>query len=68
MVSGEVVGFASSHPEIPPRVEYSLTALGTSLLSTVLELAGWAADHHAEVRRSQAAYDQEAHRAASEAP
>lgn len=50
----------TSHPEIPPRVEYSLTALGTSLLSTVLELAAWAADHHAEVRRNQSAYDETA--------
>ncbi|HEX6448198.1 MAG TPA: helix-turn-helix domain-containing protein [Trebonia sp.] len=48
----------TSYPEIPPRVEYSLTGLGASLLSTVLELAAWAADHHGEVRESQAAYDE----------
>jgi DNA-binding HxlR family transcriptional regulator len=47
----------TSYPEIPPRVEYSLTTLGTSLLSTVLSLAEWAADHHAEVRGNQVAYD-----------
>jgi DNA-binding HxlR family transcriptional regulator len=47
-----------AYPEVPPRVEYSLTGLGTSLLSTVLGLAAWAADHHGEVRRSQAAYDE----------
>ena len=48
----------TSYPEIPPRVEYALTGLGTSLLSTVLALGKWAADHHVEVRRNQAAYDQ----------
>lgn len=43
--------------EVPPRVEYSLTALGTSLLSTVLELAAWSADRHQEIRRHQSTYD-----------
>jgi DNA-binding HxlR family transcriptional regulator len=47
----------TSYPEVPPRVEYALTELGTSLLSTVLALAAWSADHHAEIRRHQAAYD-----------
>jgi DNA-binding HxlR family transcriptional regulator len=58
----------TSYPEIPPRVEYALTTLGTSLLSTVLELAAWAADHHAEVRRNQSAYDEAAPRADDKAP
>jgi DNA-binding HxlR family transcriptional regulator len=48
----------TSYPEVPPRVEYSLTPLGTSLLSTVLSLAQWAADHHAEVRRNQGRFDE----------
>ncbi|MBC5774694.1 helix-turn-helix transcriptional regulator [Pontibacter sp. KCTC 32443] len=30
------------YPEIPPRVEYELTALGHSLLLKLLELADWA--------------------------
>ncbi|MBE1484887.1 winged helix-turn-helix transcriptional regulator [Plantactinospora soyae] len=47
----------TSYPEVPPRVEYTLTELGTSLLSTVLALAAWSADHHGEIRRHQAAYD-----------
>jgi DNA-binding HxlR family transcriptional regulator len=46
-----------AHPEVPPRVEYSLTCLGTSLLSTVLALAAWSSDHHDEIRRHQAAFD-----------
>lgn len=32
----------NSFPEIPPRVEYSLTSLGQSLLLQLLELADWA--------------------------
>lgn len=30
------------HPEVPPRVEYRLTALGRELLEAVLELSRWA--------------------------
>ncbi|MEW2259662.1 helix-turn-helix domain-containing protein [Streptomyces sp. NPDC047869] len=51
-----------AYPEVPPRVEYSLTGLGTSLLSTVLDLAAWSADHHREIRDNQSAFDAEASR------
>jgi DNA-binding HxlR family transcriptional regulator len=47
----------TAYAEVPPRVEYSLTDLGTTLLSTVLELAAWSADRHVEIRRHQNAYD-----------
>jgi DNA-binding HxlR family transcriptional regulator len=47
----------TAYPEVPPRVEYSLTGLGSSLLSTVLALAAWSADNHAEIRSRQAAFD-----------
>ena len=47
----------TAYAEVPPRVEYSLADLGTSLLATVLELAAWSADRHAEIRRHQNAYD-----------
>ncbi|GAA5011351.1 winged helix-turn-helix transcriptional regulator [Actinopolymorpha pittospori] len=50
----------TAYPEVPPRVEYALTDLGTSLLSTVLALAAWSADHHAEIRRHQQAFDTDA--------
>lgn len=43
--------------EVPPRVEYALTPLGTSLLTTVLELANWSAQHHTEIRTHQANFD-----------
>nr|WP_308117267.1 helix-turn-helix domain-containing protein [Streptomyces fuscigenes] len=47
----------TAYAEVPPRVEYSLTGLGTSLLSTVLDLAAWSADRHTEIRGHQRAYD-----------
>jgi DNA-binding HxlR family transcriptional regulator len=50
----------TAYPEVPPRVEYCLTGLGTSLLSTVLALAAWSADHHTEIRRHQRAFDADA--------
>jgi hypothetical protein len=34
-----------------------LAGLGTSLPSTVLELAAWSADRHAEIRHHHNAYD-----------
>jgi len=46
-----------AYPEVPPRVEYRLTPLGTSLLSTVLALADWSATNYAEIRRNRMAYD-----------
>jgi DNA-binding HxlR family transcriptional regulator len=45
--------------EVPPRVEYTLTPLGTSLLTTVLELANWSAEHHSEIRTHHANFDRQ---------
>ncbi|MGI6224458.1 MAG: winged helix-turn-helix transcriptional regulator [Prevotella sp.] len=36
-------------PEVPPRVEYSLTPLGQSLIPHINALVGWAVDHYSEV-------------------
>lgn len=47
----------TAYAEVPPRVEYSLTGLGNSLLTTVLELAAWSAERHAEIRDHQLTYD-----------
>lgn len=33
------------YAQVPPRVEYQLTALGKSLLDAVIELGNWAAAH-----------------------
>lgn len=35
----------TSYPEVPPRVEYSLTELGRELMERMLPLVEWVADH-----------------------
>ena len=39
----------TAYPEIPPRVEYELTALGRSLLEPLRALVSWASEHMGEV-------------------
>ncbi|MEU8712313.1 helix-turn-helix domain-containing protein [Streptomyces sp. NPDC048663] len=38
-----------AHAEMPPRMEYALTDLGTSLLDAVTVLIDWAGSHHDEI-------------------
>ncbi|HEX2323530.1 MAG TPA: helix-turn-helix domain-containing protein [Streptosporangiaceae bacterium] len=45
------------YPVIPPRVEYSLTPLGRSLLAIVEALVAWSADHVNDVERARYHYD-----------
>jgi DNA-binding HxlR family transcriptional regulator len=45
------------YPTIPPKVEYKLTALGTTLLAPVLPLAGWARSNHATIQGARRKYD-----------
>lgn len=49
------------YPEIPPRVEYSLTPLGETLCEPLLAIIRWTEAHIDEVTASQARYDK-AHR------
>ena len=35
----------TSYPEVPPRVEYSLTDLGRELMERMLPLMNWIAEH-----------------------
>jgi DNA-binding HxlR family transcriptional regulator len=44
-------------PTVPPRVEYSLTPLGGSLLRTVSELAKWASENRQEIERARQAFN-----------
>lgn len=44
------------HPTVPPKVEYTLTELGESLLGKVRPLIAWADENHARVRRARKAY------------
>lgn len=45
------------YPEVPPRVEYTLTRLGKTLRRLVRGLIEWSEAHLAEVDRARAAYD-----------
>jgi DNA-binding HxlR family transcriptional regulator len=45
------------YPEIPPRVEYSLTELGRTLKHPMDALWSWAEEHGAAVGDARAAYD-----------
>ncbi|MFJ6083548.1 winged helix-turn-helix transcriptional regulator [Streptomyces sp. NPDC092369] len=49
----------TAYAEVPPRVEYALTDLGTSMLTAVQHLAAWSAEHHTEIRRHQETYDKD---------
>jgi DNA-binding HxlR family transcriptional regulator len=43
---------------VPPRVDYTLTALGRTLLEPIHGLVEWTIDHHGEVVQARQAYDQ----------
>ena len=45
--------------EVPPRVEYELTATGRTLIEPAIALAEWAVDHNPHIERSQESYDSE---------
>jgi DNA-binding HxlR family transcriptional regulator len=46
--------------EVPPRVEYAVTALGTSLSQRVLDLAVWVSESQGEIEAHRRAYDERA--------
>ncbi|MEU0069851.1 helix-turn-helix domain-containing protein [Streptomyces sp. NPDC006332] len=43
----------TAYAEVPPRVEYALAPLGRGLHEIVMQLIGWAADHHDEIRANR---------------
>jgi DNA-binding HxlR family transcriptional regulator len=45
------------HPVVPPRVDYDLTLLGTTLLATIEPLVAWTRAHRDDIARARAAYD-----------
>jgi len=44
-------------PVVPPRVDYELTPLGSTLLDTIQSLVAWAGEHGYEIAAARAAYD-----------
>uniref|UniRef100_A0AAU3GYL2 Helix-turn-helix transcriptional regulator n=1 Tax=Streptomyces sp. NBC_01401 TaxID=2903854 RepID=A0AAU3GYL2_9ACTN len=47
----------TAYAEVPPRVEYALTAQGKSLIPPALALARWAIEHSTQIQASRAEYD-----------
>ena len=42
------------YPEVPPRVEYSMTDRGESLMPHISALIGWAVEHFEEIKEAEA--------------
>lgn len=49
----------TAFPEVPPRVEYELTAMGRTLIEPAAALAEWAVDNNPDIELSQETYDSE---------
>ena len=45
------------HPEVPPRVEYELTAVGLSLEAPLQMFAGWMSENWPAVQAARGRYD-----------
>jgi DNA-binding PadR family transcriptional regulator len=56
------------YPEVPPRVEYQLTQLGSTLRQLVRGLVEWSGAHLAEVDAARATYDAQNRRPVKSAP
>jgi DNA-binding HxlR family transcriptional regulator len=50
------------YPEVPPRVEYTLTPLGATLRKLVHALIEWSRAHLTEVDAARRRYDQQSPR------
>ena len=46
------------YPEVPPRVEYSLTEMGKTLQEPINALWDWTADNHESIVDARSIYDQ----------
>ena len=47
----------TAYAEVPPRVEYRLTALGATLIEIAHTIAQWAIANHSTIEQSRADYD-----------
>ena len=47
------------HAEVPPRVEYELSDLATTLIPHAIALANWAIEHNPDIDARRASYDQQ---------
>ncbi|SHI42856.1 DNA-binding transcriptional regulator, HxlR family [Nocardiopsis flavescens] len=49
----------TAHATVPPRVEYSLTGLGRTLLEPLTALDRWAVEHRDDIRGARERHDRE---------
>jgi DNA-binding HxlR family transcriptional regulator len=56
------------YPEVPPRVEYSLTELGKTLQVPISALWDWSAENHHAIVEARAIYDAREHAVTTETP
>lgn len=56
------------YPEVPPRVEYSLTALGKTLQGPISALWDWSAENHLAIVEAREVYDARINAVAAEEP
>ncbi|HEY0176177.1 MAG TPA: helix-turn-helix domain-containing protein [Pedobacter sp.] len=49
------------YPQVPPRVEYTLTELGNSLLPAMTMLTDWASENMPAIRASRVQYSSKTH-------
>ena len=56
------------YPEVPPHVEYALTALGRTLSEPIASVRRWAEEHIREVTFAQQIYDKRVNRSQNEQP
>jgi DNA-binding HxlR family transcriptional regulator len=54
------------YPQVPPHVEYDLTALGRTLSEPIATIRHWAEEHIGEVTVAQQAYDKRTGRSQNE--
>jgi len=47
----------TSYPEVPPRVEYELTPMASTLIPHAVDLANWAVEHNPEIDAFRARHD-----------
>ncbi|MFB4301697.1 winged helix-turn-helix transcriptional regulator [Actinomadura sp. NTSP31] len=45
------------YPVVPPRVDYTLTPMGATLLDAAITMVSWAENHLREIDDARAAYD-----------
>lgn len=45
-------------PTVPPRVDYALTTMGTSLRDPVMALGGWAIEHRHAIAMARSVFDE----------